>query len=809
MDLKFAIRSMRHTPGFTFLAVLVMALGIGANTAVFSVVNTVLLKPLVYRDADRIVTLRNFWKKSGSIGSSLSAPDFHDFHDQSNVFDAMSYYDGSALAPVLAGSTAEYARVAQIAPEFFAVFGVQPLLGREFETNEYAAGSSGVVEISAAYWQSHFGGNPSAIGKTVRVSQYDLTVVGVMPAGFEYPEKTAIWYPANTIDPETTSRSAHNYRAIGRLKPGVTIEQAQTQMTGIATRLEQLYPPSNTGKGVVIDRMQDAMVHNVRFTLYVLLGAVGVVLLIACANVANLLLAKSTSRTREMAIRAAVGASRGRIVRQLIVESAVLALSAGTAGLVLAVWGAEAIKKLAPANIPRLAEIGIDGSVLGFTLSVSVISILIFGLAPALAASKIDLNESLKQGAAKAVIGGGAGRLRAGLVVAEIALSVVLLAGAGLLMRSFDALLNVNLGYRPERILVAETGVPARGGAFAKRPETQLRRAIPFDRDMIASIATLPGVSSAAGAWQIPGRPGSDGGYWIDHPPPVDPNVTAPQAVFSAIAPGFFETLGIPLKAGRDFNDRDSYDAPFTVIVNEALARKSFPGENPLGHVIFCGFDSWPPKGMTIVGIAGDEHQNGPERPAQPEILMPYTQHPRAANSFHLLARTSGDPSALMEAVRRKIHERDPEVPVTFTTMEASVAEGVAAPRFRMVLLELFAGLAVCLAMAGVYGVMSYMVGQRLSEIGLRMALGASTGDVLRMVLREGLMLSGIGLAIGLAAAVAASRLLGSLLFEVKPTDPLTYAAVAAILGVVALAACYIPAWRATRVDPLVALRQE
>jgi putative ABC transport system permease protein len=809
MDLKFALRSMRNTPGFTLLALLVMALGIGANTAVFSVVNTVLLKPLAYRDADRIVTIRNFWKKSGSIGSSLSGPDFHDFHDQSNVFDAMSYYDASALAPVLTGSTAEYAQVAQVAPEFFDVFAVRPLLGREFDANEYKAGSGGVVVISAAYWQSHFDGNPSAIGKTVRLNQYDLTVVGVMPPGFDYPQKTAIWYPANTIDPETTSRSAHNYRAVGRLKAGVTVEQAQTQMTAIAARLEQLYPPSNTGKGVVIDRMQDAMVHNVRFTLYLLLGAVGVVLLIACANMANLLLAKSTSRTREMAIRAAVGAGRGRIIRQLIVESAVLALGAGTAGLVLAVWGAEAIKKLAPANIPRLAETGLDGSVLGFTLAVSVISSLIFGLAPALAASRIDLNESLKQGAAKSVIGGGARRLRAGLVVAEIALSVVLLTGAGLLMRSFDALSKVDLGFRPEKILVAEASVPGKGGAFAERPETQLRRSIPFGRDMIATLASLPGVSSAAGTWQLPGKPGSDGGYWIDHPPALDPSVTAPQAVFSVISPGFLETLRIPLKAGRDFNDRDLYDAPFTVIINEALARKSFPGENPLGHVMFCGFDSWPPKGMTIVGIAGEEHQAGPEKPAQPEILMPYTQHPRATNNFNLLARTSGDPSALMEAVRRKIHERDPEVPVKFTTMEATVAEGVAAPRFRMVLLGLFAGLAVCLAMAGVYGVMSYTVGQRSSEIGLRMALGASTRDVLRLVLGEGLMLAGIGVAIGLAAAVAASRLLASLLFEVKPTDPATYLAVAAVLGVVALAACYVPAWRAARVDPLVALRQE
>jgi putative ABC transport system permease protein len=802
MDLKFALRSMRNTPGFTFLAVLVMALGIGANTAVFSVVNTVLLKPLAYRDADRIVTIRKFWKKTASISANVSAPDFHDWHDQSNLFDAMAHY-ADWERPVVTNSTAEYIRATEVGPEFFQVFSVQPLLGRLFTAEEQKPSSGGAAVISAAYWRSHFGGNPDVIGKSVRFDEKTLTIVGVTASGFDYPQKSAIWYPINTIHPENTYRSAHNYRAVGRLKPGVTVEQAQAQMTAIATRLEQLYSASNTDKTVVIHRMQDAMVSNVRFTLYVLLGAVGVVLLIACANMANLLLAKATSRTREMAIRAAVGASRGRIVRQLIVESAVLAAVAGVIGLILAVWGAEAIKALAPSNVPRLAETGIDGSVLAFTFGIAVVSSLIFGLAPALAVSKIDLNESLKQGAAKSVIGGGAGRLRAGLVVAEIALSVVLLTGAGLLMRSFDALVNVNLGFRPERILVAETSVPE------SSVEQALKRAVPFDRDMLATLASLPGVSSAGGTMALPGKPGSDGGYWIDHPPALDPNVTAPQAVFSEITPGLFQTLGIPLKAGRDFTDRDVYDAPFTVIINEALARKSFPGENPIGHVLFCGFDAWPPKGMTIVGIAADARQYGPERPAQAEIFMPYAQHPRPAADFRLLARTSTDPIALEEAVRRKIHERDPEVPVKFTTMEAAVAEGVAAPRFRMLLLGLFAGLAVCLAMAGVYGVMSYVVGQRLNEIGLRMALGANTRDVLRMVLGQGLLLAGIGLTIGLAAAVAASRLLGSLLFEVKPTDPLTYLAVSAILGVVALAACYVPAWRATRVDPLVALRQE
>ena len=774
---------MRNNPGFTLLAVLVMALGIGANTAVFSVVNTVLLKPLAYRDPDRIVTIRNFWKKSSSVSTYIAAPDFHDWHDQANLFESMAYYAGGQ-EPVISGSTAEYAEVTGVTSEFFDTMGVKPLIGRPFNAEEQKPGSGAAVLISAAYWQSHFGGNPNAMGQTVRVFEKLLPVAGVMPAGFDFPQNTSIWYPANTVYPENTHRSSHNYVVVGRLKPGVTVDQAQAQMTLIAARLEQLYPSSNTAKGVVVDRMQDSMVSNVRFTLYILLAAVGVVLLIACANMANLLLSKATRRTREMAIRAAVGASRARIVRQLIVESLLLACVAGAAGLILAVWGAEAMKLVAPSSVPRLADTATDGWVLAFTLGVSLASSLIFGLAPALAASKIDLNESLKQGAAKTVAGGAAGRLR-----------------AGLLLRSFDALLNVDLGFRHEKILVASTSVPS-------STEEGRRRAVEFDRDVLAALSSLPGVSSVGGAAALPGKPRSNGGYWVDHLP-ANPqlDVALPQAVFSVIAPGMFQTLGIPLRTGRDFNDQDVRDAPFTVIVNEALARKSFPGENPIGRLLYCGLDSIQP--MTIVGIAGDVHQWGPERAPMPEMFMPYAQHPGWATSLNLLVRTSSDPGALTDAVRRKIRERDPAVPVKFSTMDANVAEGVAAPRFRVVLLGIFAGLAVCLAMAGVYGVMSYAVSQRTNEIGLRMALGASSRDVMRLVLGQGLLLAAIGLAIGLAGSVAATRLLRSLLFEVKPNDPLTYAAVAGLLGVIALAACCVPALRATRVDPLVALRQE
>jgi putative ABC transport system permease protein len=804
MDLKFALRSLRKNPGFTALAIIVMALGIGANTAVFSVVNTVLLKPLAYHDPDGIVTLRKIWKKEGTVSNSISGPDYHDFHDQATSFEAMAYYQGTGGdggTAVLIGNSAEYATATGVTSEFFQIFGVRALVGRLFTEDELKPKSGGAAIISNAYWRSHFGGNANAIGRTLRIYDKPLTVIGVLPEGFRFPNNTDIWFPANSIFEESKERSSHNYRVIGRLKPGVSVEQAQAQLSSIASGLEREYPNSNADKGVVVTRMLDTMVSNVRLTLYLLLGSVGLVLLIACANMANLLLAKSTSRTREIAIRAAVGASRGRIVKQLITESLVLAVAAGIAGLIVAVWGADALVALAPANVPRLAETGIDGWVLAFTFAISVLSSMLFGLVPAIHASRVDLNDSLKQGASKSVVGGGSGRMRSALVVAEIALSVILLTGAGLLIRSFQALTNTNIGYRPEKILVALTDV-------AVSDDQGLKRSVRFANDVVGDLRALPGVTSAGAVAATPGSPRSDGTYWIDVlPPPDQLRITKDQAVFSVVGPGAFETLGIALKRGRDFNDADTEEAAFSAVINEALVKASFPNRDPMGHYIYCGLDSMKP--MRIIGVVGNVRQYGPQRESLPEIYMPYQQHPGWSTNLSLLVRTSADPLMLSEAVRRKIRERSTEVPVRFTTMRANFDQSVAAPKFRTLLLVIFAGLAVCLAMAGVYGVMAYTVGQRANEIGLRMALGASSSDVLKLVLGQGLLLAAIGLAIGLAGAAAATRLLTSLLFEVKPTDPLTYAAVALVLGVVALAACYIPARRAAKVDPLVALRQE
>jgi len=793
-DLRFGARMLWKNRGFTAVVVLLMALGIGANTAMFSVVNAVLLKPLAYNDPDRIVTLASLWTKDGDHGQ-VSAPDFHDWHDQSTAFEAMAYWDTS----VTAGPAAGYVHATHVTPEFFRVFRVEPIVGREFATEEAKPGGTGAVMISSAYSASHFGGNSNALGHTARMAGRTLDVVGVLPPGFGFPDKTDIWYPANSFEPETESRSAHNYLVVGRLKQGVTPEQAQTQMTAIGTRLTEKYPDSNQGKNVAVTRVRDEMVSNFRLTVWVMLAAVGVVLLIACANLANMLLAKAVARTREIAIRAAVGASRGRIVRQLATESILMALLAGAVGVLLALWGSRVLMALAPADMPRLSETGIDASVLLFAFGISLLASLLCALARALQALRVDLNKSLKQGTSRSVGGSVADRMRSALVVAEIALSVVLLAGAGLLMKSFLALQNVALGFRSERVLVMSASVPASDLNSA-------RHATRFYKELLADVETLPGVLSAGATMAPPGHTASDGGYWINFLP-KELNVSAPQAVFSVVAPGTFATLGIPLKRGRDFNDGDTYDTPFAAVVNEALAKAAFPGKDPIGHSLYCGLDSMNP--MKIVGVVGDVRQHGPAQPPSPEIYMAFQQHPLPATDLSVLVRTSFEPSALSEALRGKVHKLSADVPVKFTTMEASLTENVAGPRFRTLLLGIFAGLAVCLAMAGVYGVMSYVVGQRANEIGLRMALGANPGDVLRLVLRQAAVLTGTGLVIGLAGAAGVTQLLTSVLFGVKATDPLTYVAVVALLALVALVASYIPARRAMRFDPMVALRYE
>jgi putative ABC transport system permease protein len=804
-DLLYTLRQLRKSPGFTLLAITVLALGIGANTAVFSVVDAVLLKPLSFHEANRIVTLASLWKKTGRHGQ-VSAPDFHDWHDQSAAFAAMAYYEPDEIA-VTVGNSAEYTHATEVTSEFFTVFQLTPVAGRLFTEDEMKPHSNGAAIVSNAYWQSHFGGSLAALSQQVKMKDHTLNIVGVLPPGMRFPDKTDIWFPANTIHQENTYRSGHNYRVVARLRSGATLDQAQAQMASIGARLEKQYPDSNENKTVAVTPMLEEMVTSVRLTLYLLLGAVGAVLLIACANMANVLLARATIRMREMAIRTAVGASRARIVRQLITESLVLSLAGGAAALVLANWASRILVALAPGDVPRIGESSIDGQVLLFTFGVSLAASFLFGLVPALQLSRVDLYEALKPGSGRTLSSGRSGTMRSALVVAQVALSVLLLTGAGLLIKSFAALHNVSLGYRPENLLIMESDVPVASNFPPSAEELKrLQHATSVYRELLAAVSTMPGVKGVGATRGTPSDVRSTGSYVIDHLG-TELTVNAPQAVLSVVTPGAFEAIGMPILRGRDFQDSDTYDAPFTAVINQALARETFAGQDPIGRIIFCGLDSF--KGMTIVGVVSDIRQHGPAQEPSPEIYMPYQQHPLASTALNVVVRTASAPGTLEAALQRKMRALSPDSPVRFTTVQAELSQNIAAPKFRTLLLAVFAGLALALAMVGVYGVMSYTVSQSTNEIGVRMALGASRGNVLRLVLSQALTLSIAGLIAGLIGALVLGKLMNSVLFMVKPSDPITLGAVSLLLLAVALAASYIPARRATKVDPLIAMRYE
>ena len=695
---------------------------------------------------------------------------------------------------------ADYGAVVLVTPEFFDVFGVDALVGRRIARTA-SPGDAPAAVISHEFWQRRFGAAPGVVGRAVTFGQRAVTVVGVMPPGFGFPGHTDIWYyPSSTG--ETASRSAHNYRVVARLKDGVAVAQAQAELSSLAARLSAAYPATNEGKGAAVVPLQDQLVGDTRPTLYLVFGAVGLVLLIACANVANLLLARATGRTSELAVRAALGAGRARIVAQLMTESLLLAAAAAAAGLALATWGVTAFVALAPAGLLLTPDIGIDARVLGFTLASSVAASLLFGVLPAVQASRVDLNGSLRQGGRGAAAGGSGARFRGLLVVAEVALAVALVVGAALLVRSFVALGRVELGYASERVLVVRTTVPARDEASARRATTTYATLLP-------RLGALPGVMSVAGVRGLPATSThSNGGYWLEGGPgPELSGVQAPQAVFTVVTPNYFRTMTIPVSRGRDFSDRDEFEAPMVAIVNEALARQAFPGLDPIGRRIMCGLDR--PRFMTIVGVTGNVRAYDPSVAPLPELYMPYLQHPSYGTSLTLVARTSGEPMALANAFRDAIRTADPDVPVRATTMTETLSSSVATPLLLALLVGAFAALALALAIAGVYGVMAYAVSRRTAEIGVRMAMGAASSDILRLVIGEGLQLALAGVAIGCAMAYGLAQLLRGMLFAVAPADPLVFLAVPAALIVTAAAATAIPALRAARTDPMSALRAD
>ncbi len=798
-DLRYAVRSLLRQPSFALTAVLTLALDIGAATAIFSVVNAVLLRPLPFERADRVVAVTSYWTEEGRRGLNVSAPDFHDWKAQSRSFSALASYSGGETS-VTAGNSSGYAVAYVTAPEFFDALGLRPALGRTLSAEDHTPGSPLAAVITDAYWRRQFDASLTALGSTLRFHDRSFTIVGVLEHDARYPGRADIYGPS-WIWPETESRSAHNYRAVGRLADGVTLEQAREEMTAIALRIQELHPETNEGKLNMVVPLQEIVVGDARPMLLILLGAVGLVLLIACANVANLLLARASGRAREMVVRSAVGAGRWRLMRQLLTESAALGLAGGLLGAWLARLGVLALVAFAPPGLPRASEIQVDHAALAFAIATALAASVLFGLAPALQISRVTLADGIRQGGKGSSLGAATGWARSVFVVVQVAMTVVLVMGAALLGRSLAALSAVDMGIQLDRLLVLRTEFPV--ASFEEAP-----RATAFYRDLIADLRTMPGVESAGAVTGLPTAPRSNGGYAIEGQPPPGSLVRMPQAVLTVTTPDYFRTMGIPVRSGRDFSDRDRDGSEFVAIINESLARASFPNEDPLGRRIQCGLDTL--EFMTIVGVVADVRTSGPAVLPRPEIYMPYEQHPGPATALNIVVRTQApDPLALAHPLRRRITAMHADVPVHATTMAATLERATATPRFRTLLLVLFAGVALLLALGGVYGVMAYTVSQRVPEIGVRIALGATPGGIMSLVLVQGAKLAILGMVIGVVLSLVSGHLVQDLLFGVTARDPLVLGVVTTGTALAMLAACYIPARRAVRVDPMVALRSE
>ena len=806
-DLRFAMRTLLKSPGFTLIAVVTLALGIGANTAIFSVVNAALLRPLPYPDAERLV--RVYSAQEGDR-STVSPPDFADWRAQAGVFEHAAALNSSSDF-TLTGSD-EPVRVpgAQVTPDFLEVLRTPPALGRGFSESDGVVGQNRVAILGYGLWQQRFGARPDIVGQPIELDGVRYSVVGVMPRGFEYPQGAELWTPlAFTAEEMATQRGAHYLDVIARLKPGVTIEGAQAAMEAIAARLAQQYPKSDKGWSAQVSSMRDSLVGDVRPALLILLGAVGLVLLIACANVANLLLARSMTRGREIAIRTALGASRAAIVRGILAESMLLAALGGAAGLVVASWATSALIKLQPDAIRGLGAVTIDRSVLAFTIALVLITGLLFGILPALQASRIaDVSSRLKESSRSTTGGREWWRARGVLVGAEMALAVMLLAGAGLLMRSFVRLVRTDPGFRTEQILTFNLSLP---DARYPKPEQSDQ----FFAELLPEIRSIPGVQSASAVFGMPLTGFSfqisihemDGRVLTS-----DESDELPSPQIRIVTPDYFGVLGIPVLRGRPITGVDNARAPRAVVVNQSAARLYWPGEDAVGREITVGTSFGMGRGRvggTVVGVVADTREFGPGAPTKPEIFLPHSQVPVTFMSVAVRTK-SPDSDALLGAIRSRLQAIDPNVPIyQARTIDQLLGDAVAKPRFYMVLLGAFALCALILAAIGIYGVMAYVVGQRTHEIGVRMALGARAGQVLREVVTRGMRPAVVGLVTGIVGALILTRVLSRLLYGVSATDPLTFLGVAVVLVAVALVATWIPARRASGVDPAIALRSE
>ncbi len=796
-DVSYAARLLIRQPGFTIVALIALALGIGANTAIFSVINAVLIRPLPYKNPERLVAVWETFRNVGKLENPVTPANFFDWKEQNQSFEDMTYYVSQPLT-LTGGGDPEKIEGVYSADNFLHLFGVDAERGRIFLPEEATeAGGLGPAVISHGLWKRRFGSDPDIIGKQLNLDTYPVKIVGVMPASFQFPSKEIdLWVPtAMSMEAARQRNAAHYLRVIARLKPGVSYEQADAEMASIAARLEEQFPATNGNLGARINPLREHFFGGIRLALVILLAATAFVLLIACANVANLMLARAASRQREIAIRLALGAGRWRIVRQLLTESLLLSLAGGAAGFLMSLWSVEALKSMMPASILQAGDVSIDARVLGFTFLISILTGLFFGLAPALQATKLALNETLKEGSRDS----GARRskrLRSLLVVAEVALVLVLMIGAGLMLNSFLRLQNIDPGFRSESLLTMEVYPP-----YSKYPDTT-RRAAFYDQ-LIARVEALAGVESAGVVNVLPMKTAmGEMRYITDH----EPQPKFFNAIPTMISPDYFHTMGIPILRGRAFTASDTKDKAGVIMINEAMARRVWPDQEAVGKRLKMGVPENP--WLTVAGVVKDV-QLAPGADPPPQAYMPYAQLPNFGPRY-LVVRAATDPTNLVGAIRNEVSIIDPDQPIASASlMEEVMSESLSRQRFQMALLVIFATLALALASVGIYGVMSYIVTQSTREIGIRLALGAQPGDVLRLVARQGFLLTAVGVGAGLATSFALTRLMSNLLYGVTATDLLTFVFVSALLLAVAMLACYLPARRATRVDPIVALRYE